>query len=83
MDKVRIRRQNIKSKVRQIDIIIGYYASHIEKISDKIGEVTDNKVTVTRGLINSLRLRMRELIEERDLLEELCFNDEKLSNYVI
>ena len=82
MDKVRIRRQNIKSKIKQIDIIIGYYAAHIESISGKIGEKVHH-IVVSHGLIKSLRSRMNELISERDLLEDLCFDIDKLSNYVI
>ena len=83
MDADGIKRTNIKTKIRQLGIIIGYYAEHIIDIQDKEGELTENNVVVTDGLINCLKFRMSELMYERETLEGMVIDDKKLSNYII
>ena len=82
MDAEGIKRTSIKTKIRQLGIIIGFYAEHIVDIQDKKGELTENNVVVTAGLINCLKFRMSELMYEREAFEKMVV-DGKLSNYII
>ena len=83
MDADRIKRTSIKTKIRQLGIIIGYYAEHIVDIQDREGELTENNVVITEDLINWLKFRMTELLDEKKSLENLVIDDKKLANYIV
>lgn len=83
MDSVRIKRTNITVKIRQLGTIIGYYAEHVLDLQDKIGEESKAGVEITPGLIHSIKGRIKELVKQRNELEDTMMSDKKLSNYYI